>query len=1397
MALERIMAEGIQGPGPEAVSVMPESASVGPPEAEQASKRPPGVIYSPGFDPQKVGTYEPREVGHYNVFFDPATGKEVARLPSNRGAEGPEDRLQKLVSDWLQDFALPEGEERLRLMQRYDSDFATIKDAMEKANPGQFERLINKFTSPQNDESAQAAEGVAGGGENERGAPPEGPRGPRSPEMGDKEWETSPERGRAIAREIIRLEADPINPISYAERYRVTRGLMSEDRRLGKSEIYKENGIYLDQLYEDLKDYTKAWRRIRNIRDETDPWDPEEVYKKIVEAIQKRAERRDRGEPEEETNQLGISQRDRGKYPDSLPTQPLSTLFDKYKSETNAEAVEGDMAILFQAARSLGLLDRAEAFFTSFYQQLRQGNIREEEVEDQLKRVRDNAKGAIEGMMRNRKKDPQAKPLVGIAEAFSTRIYDIFGYWLSGEKYTPVEGEFSLSQDQEEVEDTEKYWRPGPYPKMYDFIAKTKKHFSRAKDSFLSMITGGALGDSPDELYEHFNNFTEKFRQASGALGIDSDYIKSSALEILGRGFVFGGDYSFETYNMKSANQFLMAMALNKGPQRWVAVARSANGEVGAYLRKFDYDPRVKLMHNPGGSRGQLLNDTVTQHFLHAEIRNILIEEGMGVAMKDYDPRDQASAAYDPGSIRVLNLPEAEDAREKALAANVARIGIHQPKEEFIGLYDGFDTGGAHIVNYKKYENLDEEKLKQLSPRLRKSVIIGKVQTKLQTIPRDRKEDNKDQLLGAIDKLRDGGQLTDKDKKIWEEAYDHAKASFATAFQMVGATGEKARRGGGVFFIDRNAHIEAYQRFKDISDTRLTEEQINLKRSGRIQIELKGGKEWKKLSEEDREFYQALKDHGRFVDNMPVYLGEMFVQYAETRTKIEYSDESGIWDKKTITDSKGKIYTLNQFFATGGKMVGEMTDKDGKEEVIETKAAYRTYMVWKARKEANDQIKTNGFEGKLRFPKLLFDSDDENSPTFGNIIGVDGDQTQTIDFETATDPENPLNKWMNDTYFSYQPENRHQITNPDVLKAAKKRRMRLLRPDPMTEPESAYEQHENLADLRLIMDPTLNRVLSLQDTDMPEGFSAQQAEILFSAAAIEASNMSHWRITRELNAQFLSPVGNMLKERTGYNLEDYSGIARFIIRMRQFVASDPNRFARRYAAEIANLPLNVSSMPDQWGQVGVLGAIEMFADPIGDMSEQKQASQFAITKWVEQMRIGNLIYDALVGHVDSEHGFSVEGLFEKPTNNAEKIAAIQANLTDLEVGTNNYDAELKFMNLVLESFDRLWTLLKMVRTNESDTRNAQGALDLEKQDILKDGKIDAGILEKLAKDKNTGSSRHTEEKFFYAYIDWLIKGAGAEAYKGENAWYKLLLGKSPLDPKGGTRADWLFNKMAR
>lgn len=106
----------------------------------------------------------------------------------------------------------------------------------------------------------------------------------------------------------------------------------------------------------------------------------------------------------------------------------------------------------------------------------------------------------------------------------------------------------------------------------------------------------------------------------------------------------------------------------------------------------------------------------------------------------------------------------------------------------------------------------------------------------------------------------------------------------------------------------------------------------------------------------------------------------------------------------------------------------------------------------------------------------------------------------------------------------------------------------------------------------------------------------------------------------------------------------------------------------------------------------------------------------------------------------------------------------------------------------------------------SSTRNAQGLLWVEDQDIfLPDGMYN----DKLAANRDVGTSRHSTKIFFNTYIKWLLseaKGGGVEAYPDDAVIYswlgRILLADRYDEEKKKkktqrTIAGWLFDKMAR
>lgn len=1339
-----LMAEITPVSGPEGVPPVGEG-QIGHTSGEPVPQRPWHI--SEDYDPKRKD-YSVTEEGNYEVFTDPLTGKEVARVLRISGG-GP--------------FGWGQGKKEGGADGRNQRGEIPDTTPTEPSVPG-----------PTAEEVARGTLGIAGGSP-EQPPPgtggPEGPRGPKPPEMEDKEWETSPLRGRWIVERILELEAQ-----SYDERYKVKTGLLSTP----DSEKYtKETDTYLDKLYKDLQDYVRALKRTRAGGKEYDPrkrYEVEPKYQSVEQAVEAflaevRAEQQSQLEQEERfpAEDLSDLERDGG----------LATLIEKNRNlrtpASERPAIEEGLLKYFREAKNKGLLKSTDDILRSIYQAYSDGRIPRDQLRGVLrerlipKNPDDKSEVILaeETIFISQASDPDVIRLAEVWTPYITRALFRFENLLMGrEQPTYIDGEFRLDRLQErQVESEEVYWRASPtYPEYYEVTARTTEQFIRAKETFLQMIKGRGLGLAPDKLFPHLENFAKVLGRAAVEQArrgnVTPEFAEELRLEFEALSYVWGADYSAEAYNLDMYHRFMMAMALHEGPQRWVRLARSGDGQVGAFLWRFDNDPRFTLFYNSGGSRGQIGNDTVTQNNLQGQIREIIIEEGMGIALKYYDPYDEKLNGDQPEAIEarkvralelgrieaklrsgreISQLSEDEQKIYNAFRNNLEQIGVHQSDTRFKNLYQGFDAADSHIKNYLEFkDDLESGRMNQdqLPSRLRKSIDLGRVQLQ----------------------LKNGKKLTElslEDQVIYQNARAQVEANFEVAFQMVGVTGEKVRRGGGILFVDRNSDLRNYkqhlQQWKDIPDGR--EQRI-----GRVLFKLRGlthlpeEERVAHLNKSDQEFYQTIPPEQRLdvVDSLPVYLATQFVQYAVTRTKIEYSDESNVWDR-------------NGFNRQGFIEI----ERDGKRVRLITKAAYRTYMVGQRRKQAIDKIHENGFESKFVFPKIIFNTE-------GDVVSLAENEPETIDIQAAS--ESVFSLWSSHTYDSYQQENRHMLTDPEVIAAAKRIRA-----------GDKPEDEDLLAIQLLTIDPTLRRTARLPTHQMSR-------EIIIYDAAVEESNYGHFQIDSELFERFLPQDLSSDEMGVGYNREDFGGVLRHMVADKEYVSVHHKRFSRRYATELAHSPMRLSSHPDKLGAKGVLGLIEMHADPIGAIANQRIASQFALTKFINEMRYGWMLFGALYGYEDSEKGIDVEGLYEKPTNNNETLNKLQSKMTEILVGKNK-DAEVELLHAIIESFGRLDRILKLIRVKESTVRNAQGALLTHEADIFnEDGSFNQDLV---WGDKNTGSSRHSQQVFYESFIKWLTDPKrGGAAYPDTQWWYQFLLKPCLLDPTI-TRARWIFNKLGR
>lgn len=1239
------------------------------------------------------------------------------------------------------------------------------------------------------------------GGRNGENPPPQEPERLRMPENPHSpEFELF---GRFLVEEIIRLDAQLKE---YEQAYRETPGLIAT------SPEFDQLGCYLDKLFAQLKAYRSI---VYEQRSDLIPRDYADRYRAQAEqaAGQPAADQPQQAEQAAPQAQGGTEYqqaRDRNEL------APLAELLTHIANPAERATVESQLLIYLREAKRKGLLTNTTSILDATFHALESSNYAgapEDFINNRLRVAR--ASAAI--TYAKRQNEPGMRELNGIWEFYIILAGERLNNILRGREQETKEGEWDPTKAKEE-----NHWRASSYPEYYEVTATTKEQFERAKDTFLQMIKQRGLGLGPETVFAHLENFRKAFGRQAAEMAqqgnVSYEFARNIRLELEGLSYLWGADYANEVYNPEQYKQFMTAMALHEGPERWTMVARSGEGRVAVSTWKWDKDARLNLYHNPCGSRGQLSDDTVTQNYLQEQIWQIMVEENMGVVMKDYDPRlGRPNPATD-----TRTDAERGEGRQK----NINRIGIYQPDEAFQNLYEGFERrnadgsvekGFAHKDNWRRYGVQPEG---QWPKHLVDSIRIGKVQIQVEHM-RNRVRNGERGLFNpdkpkqtVLERLRElndanGNQgITDEELTAYKEAFDKANDSFNVAFQMIGVSGEKVRRGGGVFYVDRNIYIQAYERLERIEDKLLSREKRRDKRIGKVllakrtpETELDDSKRNPDDGLTDQEFYDSLSPQEQmdYVDHMPVYIAEKFVQFAENWTKMKYGDDSDIWGQPGFLE---RVRDIPNF-----------------------RAKYRAEMMKEARIRAARQIKRNGFQAQLKdadysytfIDKELIDEfkkglvqDPHTGKALkdpGYLSGRKEDKTagplhdmtvktptgeidpetgkmrvteivdKPVDFQTTQ--THWLSRWTSHTYFFYQQENRNMLLDPRVRAQAAEIKAGRLRP----------EDANQLAVFLLILDPSLRRLKRLP--------GEQAKEIEMVGAAVEESFQSHTRNNRNLHRLFLPVDGNVHKMRMGYNREDYGGSSRFAMRIRDLVASQPRRFARRGAALIADMPMEISSMPDMWGAEGMMGAICMFADPIRPMAAQGVASQFAITKFIDQMGYGWELFGALVGKLDGREVVDKEGLYEKPTNNADKLQKLKQK--GFNVQTFVEDENDMFYAFV-EAFGRLGIVLKILRVM-GKARNAEGLLWAEDKDIfLTDGSYNP----ELARDRNVGTSRHSAKIFYDTFIDWLTStgpGSGSEAYPDEAplfGWLNLWI-IADKDKPGKKRRirDWLWDKMGR
>lgn len=665
------------------------------------------------------------------------------------------------------------------------------------------------------------------------------------------EWLVSSERGRWLVEQVAYMETE----LTYDERWN------------------EKNAPILYELSRKLTVFIENTKqRDRYLQDHFDPESEHKVKLKPDEVLVGEALHQAIKEAYEERLAKGVAKAK--KADDSEPVvfteievirhENLATLTLKYMdlhlSIPERKQVKEDLLKYFEEAHRKGLLKETDEIYSAIYLGFRNKTYTKNQALALLAQREPEARQALEDALLAKAEDPDVNPrLLDIETAYILWTRGKLRQLINGENPGPYkEGEWRIpGEEGEEEESTELYWNPyGGYPNYYEIKARTPAQFRIAKESFLQMLKNKALGYDPNELMQNLINFKQvlsargtelalehaKLELQGKNLGADKitpEFMEELRQEFEGRAFLWHTFYNTQAYNKEGAKQGAMAMAMHEGPQRWARALRSGEqGGVGFHTWSLDNNALHEFALNAQGSRGQFGRRTQVHEFIRSTVKEMEIERGMGVVLKDYDWRD-VDLVMDP-DLRLKRAKRLEqldkhlrennddldsfednddevyyEEQNKHAKTNQERIGIHQSDEALKALYECFDEVDAHRNNYKKYiENngWDIDHLPADFPKkLRESVRVGKVQTLMDQL---RLEVRGGKIsLGRneklIDKLEKG-----KDKKLYEKFYADSEASFEVAVQMQGVTHESTIRGGGVYFVHRNQYVRQYLEFR-------------------------------------------------------------------------------------------------------------------------------------------------------------------------------------------------------------------------------------------------------------------------------------------------------------------------------------------------------------------------------------------------------------------------------------------------------------------------------------------------------------------------------------------------------------------------------------------------------
>ncbi|MBI3109592.1 hypothetical protein HYZ06_00985 [Candidatus Daviesbacteria bacterium] len=1020
------------------------------------------------------------------------------------------------------------------------------------------------------------------------------------------------------------------------------------------------------------------------------------------------------------------------------------------------------------------------------------------------------------------------------------------------------------------------FWRP-TWANYFEVSARTPQQFQRAIETFIRWMRTG-LGKDPEDLFQKVNGFKEALTAAGQRAGPEAQEYTVGLrllLEILMG--VIGADFSNEQYKAANFKAFWQFAAKNEGPDRMLQLAKAFRGILPVVLHKFDKDITNELLFSPHGSRGQLMGrerNAIEMDDLQKQKLAILTAQIMGIAMKGYHP-DDAEQILDSNMYK----------------RNLAEITKFKSDEYFENLYEGFDPAEqeallrqleAHpLIRNIKFAKLVNEQafIGPLTPEQtqfykdwKSGDLIKSIQEKEQNIKfarwvqaqidkgeqpelsgkrlqiyNDWKENALPRPPIALSQLQawerldrasriqqylaagnDPDKLTGEDKIMYEEA----KNVVTLAYELYGAMGEKAKRGGGVFLVERS------------------------KPDGTVMRDLQG---------------QPV------VDYIPVHWAEKFVHFAENWTKATYGDlpaaelkyrvdqarrmatwalktygyDAKLWDFTLLRNGKpvdpntlgyskygqdlsksesDPVERIERFryappenprilgYNSKGEEVILVFDDDGRPVGLEFDRDNKAVIYDKFFVKIDERGRPVDQEGNPVAPtqtnRIIFDNFDKAEPMLlkiprgtidpktGKMIVQGEPEKVHIGFDAITHrfPSHPYSRWTGHPYWGYQEEDTGLVLSPESFDAARRIKNGQLRPEDA--PPHAVQL--------LIVDPTLERV---------GHFDLESLEAVVGLAAVEESYQAHWRIGDELYMNFFPEDASRVKNRTAYILQDHGGSTKQWFHIRAEAALWPDSRVRRLRIFTPFIPLPFASMSEMWGAPG--GALDVFR--MMGYEKYKMVGQFAMDKWVNQIDGAQDVYESIADWYSPQEKRLKEGLGRKLNNEADvnlKKHYQQVVITgELQPGpSTREDIYEQYLVSSRDSLNREEVLQQRNTVLGSFMRGERAPLWLEgidtflKEDLVdkKTGKITkkGDFNPKIDEMRDSGSSRHTNRIFHYRYARFIRSPAGQALYPDTARYYALLdnpladyprlveefagTGKSPAQVTGW---DWLDSKM--